>query len=900
MNATFPTEGINVLIEQGEDLFAFLKRPDLLEAIRGLRYDWDENRFDAKAELAAFLRNRGFVESDAPTALNRAGRLFLSRLLLHFEASIKGSESELTRKYDDFHLLSSGKNSIVFSATHILLGRKVVLKIVRPGASSDITSSLRKLGSVRNPALVLPIDYLELRIYDLLDQPLSVSCLVFPFVKGKTFREFLAQQNHHLNSQVAIAFAKQVGSALYELERIGAYHGDLHEQNILVDEYSPSGLVFKVVDISFDAMGSLPGEICRNNDIANFKQHVWRILAAQRAFIPRLSLRKYVGTRSYLKLSRVLADTTTSFEIVCSILQGDTDYNAYVVEKERFIRDHFETPASFRLQRYEEITDQTVAVKLFVPFDELMSKISDFGNVYVSGNRGSGKSTYLAALAFFPETSGALVDFERIFGVYFPCRQGEFKPLAPREGWDRELSRALLTRLMIIKIMRTTLEAVSAGLGAEKLTEPTDVTKLRDIVAMFVPPPGIVSVAPDVQSQVENLVSTMIRVEMSEVAALRTASAPPPYESDPRTLIHFFSALRETIPQLASTQFHLLFDDAGSPYVPENVQEVISDLMLLSNPIFCVKVSAEKLTFRFISSDGKQLEVGQDFFEHDISQVLFIGSDRSGLRRAVLERYFRRIVQERLEYFGYVSTDIVDYLGDDQLSPRELLDRLARARRDAYYCGWTTVWNIADRTPRNLLEIVSEIFSAGHIEQQTPPRVVPPREQNRAIRTISEKRLDSLSQISGAVTVEGREVSLGRRLFEVTTVIGSTFRKYLRSEASRPAKRQHLAIERNDLGELSAEADNILSRLVTFGVLDATKFEYSRDDEARKPIYVLNRIYCPIFGIGYRRDDHLRLSKGKLEMLLLNPNLFLKVGTRRLLDLKEGGEDDLFSYRLKL
>lgn len=71
---------------------------------------------------------------------------------------------------------------------------------------------------------------------------------------------------------------------------------------------------------------------------------------------------------------------------------------------------------------------------------------------------------------------------------------------------------------------------------------------------------------------------------------------------------------------------------------------------------------------------------------------------------------------------------------------------------------------------------------------------------------------------------------------------------------------------------------------------------YARDDEITKPVYVLNRIYCPAFAIGYRRDDHLRLSKGKMELLMLDPERFMREGTRRLRKDGEHLSDDMFDY----
>ena len=890
----------NRTIAERAELLALVDMPDLEDQLRRLDYDWTSRTFDADAPLAGLLERNGFVESGSGRArLNRMGVLLMARLLLQLDMAVDGDAAfgSLADKYERMRIMSAGRNSIVVEATHRLLGARFVLKLVRPGASESMRDSVRLLAQLDpDSAIVAPVDFLNVEVRDVFGATVALECLVFPFVEGVTFRAFLSQRPNHLNSQVVVAFARQVGRALAHLERLGGYHGDLHDGNIIVDQHGKMGLRFRIVDISYDAMGSLSNEVCRNNDLSNFKQHIWRLLSAQRLSMPNVSLRKYIGTRNFFRINELMSPRVLSFAAVCATLENDSAFDGFLVAKAQFLDEHFRTPKSFRLQRYEELTDPAMAVRLFVPLEQLIEKIRDFANIYVSGNRGSGKSTYLASLAFFPDAVSTVVKFERDFGIYFPCRQGEFRPLVTREGWSGEYDRRTVTNLIVTKVVRRTLELIAAGVAAKKLREAGSLSRLREIVSDFIPPPGLVSVDPTIQSELENYVSTMIRVEMDEIAALATG-APTAQDRDAMTLMRFLTVVRETFPDLAQTRFHLLFDDAGVPYVPANVQRVLNDLILSSNPLFCLKLSAEKLTYDFVSSQGKILEEGQDYLETDISHILFIGSGPGGLQRADLEHYFRRIVEQRLQHFQYDSTDIVDYLGNDQISIDRLLQLLAHQNKQAYYCGWTTVWNIADRTPRNLLEIVSEIFAVGGIDPDKPARLVEPREQDRAIRTISEKRLESLSQIPGVIEIRGERLSLGRRLFEVTSAIGSTFRLYLRAERGGRRVRQHLAIERNDIGDLVSDAEAVLRRLVTFGVFDQTKAAYARDDSVKKPLFVLNRIYCPAFKIGYRRDDHLRLSKGRLEQLLLAPDQFVRDGTRRL---REGDPDeapDLFRYK---
>ncbi len=399
-----PYPEMNAIIAKSafSSLRSLISRDDIGEFLRELDYDWSRNTFNSKAAIVPELEAQGFVERHGSLlGVNRMGLLFLGRLLLHFDVKKLGIGifGNLNDKYKDFQPLSMGKNSIVVEARHKVLDTRVVLKLIRPGASSEITKSVSRLSNLRADAvIVLPIDFLEVATVDLLGKPVSLGCLVFPFVEGITFREFLAQKNHHLNSQVVISFARQIGGsaprALGADRRVprrlarGQYSGG--------SVRAREGTRFKVVDISFDAMGSLPFEVCRNNDLSNYKQHLWRILSAQKLFMPRMSLRKYIGTRHYIRIMKVLSEETDSFFKVCGALASDSEFDQYLEAKKRFISERFRSPVSFRLQRYEEITDPTIAVKLFVPYKPLMEKITGFSNIYVSGNRGSGKSTYLA------------------------------------------------------------------------------------------------------------------------------------------------------------------------------------------------------------------------------------------------------------------------------------------------------------------------------------------------------------------------------------------------------------------------------------------------------------------------------------------------------------------------
>lgn len=889
---------VNAALVERRSLLDFVNSAKLSDLAK-LDHQWDTGTVKPNSEVYRVFSENGLVEEvEGQHKLSRAGCLLLGRIILRFPKIGEGKDIAFGA-YQFERRIRSGKNSAIYLARHKVLGHEVIAKILRPGASENIVDALQTMANLpKSSRVVRPIDILEIEYVDLLGKKVRLQCLIYPHVPGVSLRKFLAQESYHLNSHVALAFVRQVGSALAELEAIGAYHGDLHDENILVEESEEGRLSFHLIDVSFGAMGSVDHEECANSDMSNFRQHIWRILSAQKSFLPRMSLRKFLGTEQYRKLTHILSGEVETFKDVMFCLDDTSAQKAFRDQKSEFRKEKFGRPTTFRLQRYEEIIDPSEAARLFVPFPELMSKVTDFSNTFISGNRGSGKSTYLAALGFFPRSKSSNVDFREIFGVYFPCRQGEFKSLTGMAERTRDETQVFATHLLIVKAIRRTLEAVSQGTETGRLSRPSELGQLRSFLNGIVPPPGIISVESDVLPELRNFASTMVRVEMELISGASHDAFAAREKLGPASLIEFFSVVRRTFHELSSTRFHILFDDAGTPNLNSNFQKVLCDLILTSNPIYCVKFSAEKFTFEFQSSFGKVPENGHDYFEQDISRTLFVGSRNARLPRQELEDYFRKIVEQRLEYFGYRSQKIVDYLGDNPNISDVLIGLLAASRRDARYAGWTAVWNIAERTPRNLLELVSEIFAYANIEPNTVPRQVGLAVQDKAIRSISLKRLQSLSQIPGYVMIGGRRVSLGRKLYEIAASIGSIFRAYLKEEQGKKRKRQHLAIERNDSGELSEEASVILEKLISFGVLDDSKSEYARDDGVLKPIYVLNRIYCPAFNIIFRRDEHLRLSQKKMELLLLDPQSFVKVGTRRLAKLQAASKFDegLFGY----
>ncbi|TBX28276.1 lipopolysaccharide kinase InaA family protein [Nioella sediminis] len=876
-----------------------IRSADIDDLIQDFAYDWNENSFNPDSELARMFRIEGWIDQEV--ILNRLGLLVYGRMTLHFSEYDDALRSSIGN-YNISRELISGKNSTVFLVKHQILGNDVVMKVIRPGASIDLQKSLADLGGKDLPEnLVLPFEILRVKATDVFGNIVEVDALLFRYVKGITFANFLQQESIRLNPNIISSFVRQVGGSLAALEREGGYHGDLHDKNILVSQSISGTIKFDIIDISYGTVGSLSPEEARNSDLENFGTLVWRLLSNQRKTNPQVSIRRAIGSAAYFPIEKLLKNQVGSMAEFFEIYSSQSLYDAYLERKKVFLEEKFNPPGSFRLQRYEEFTDPATAAGMFEPLPALREKVVTFGNSYISGSRGCGKSTYLAMLGFFPSVSNALVDPKEIFGIYFPCRQGDFRSLSVHQEREQPPGPEYYRHIVIFKAIKRTLQTLTSAVNLGVLKKPDSYVAIRKILDEILPNPGIVTVESEIASELKNISNIVSDAELA------SANDPQYFEKAGKVLAteiqlaDFFDAVKSDFETLSDTRFHLLFDDAGSPYVPQTVQQAICDILISSNPHFCVKFSAEKHTFR-LEATGKKIEIGHDLFEIDITRTLF-GRRSAGLTTQEVENYFEGIVDKRLEHFKYASHSIVDYLGNDPGAYDRLMHRLMFGSRDAYYHGWSVINNSAGRNPRALLEIISEIFAVQGVLPSSDAKLIKPRQQDHAVRLVSDKRLNQLRQISGVFEFGGRKRSLGAHLYDVATTIGSAFRLHLRRQApSHPGfqvtPRSMIAIERNDIYDLSNASNFILKKLITFGVLEASIDYVARDDNRKKPVYILNRIYCPSFNIGLRRDDHLRLSASKLEFLLLSPDSFRQGGAEFVKDKNEDFHDivDLFDW----
>ena len=880
----------NQLVSAVEPLLAFLSRRDSSELLAITRIEWDTGRILSLAPpLRAALEASDCIGTDG-SVLNPRGLYLLGRLLIDIEA-LGEDPQVLQGKYRLVEQLAAGNNSVTFKAINVVVNRPCVLKMIRPGAAPELLSHLQALGVVGGePYLVHPTDLIPVPYQTLVGDQVNLQCVVYPYVEGQTLADYI-KTTPPVSPYFFEAFLRQVGFALAALEAAKAYHGDLHAGNILVTRSAGNVDGFRIIDISF-GIGTPSIYRERLSDSMLFQAHLWTALHALQGSLPRISLQKHLGAKLYYLLKVIVEAKKLRFADVLALIEKNQVYLEYLRVREDFIRSRFKEPAPMGLLRYEEITNPAAAVTLFEPYAELFNQLKVFGNALLSGERGSGKSTYLAALAFFPEADSGFVNPEVSLGVFFACRQGEFKLFSAENMTFDSSTRRGIKHVLVLKIIRRVVVTLAGGVANGRLTRPANYAELY---AFLRPHIGEVALGPYegvVVTPLDNLSAALQRNENRALHYLLQGGDPSEGGKllDELELRQFFEVVRRTIPRLEGTQFVLLFDDAGEPNIPRETQRILNDLVVSVNSVYCVKLSAERYSYELASPDGKALEIPHDYSFFDIGRFLAVGGGREP-ERVALRDYFRQLLAKRLNHWEYRSAEIESYLGILFQPLDDLVVALARSKRNAYYASWEIVWQLADRTPRNLLELVSEIFAAGNVTPQSPPRVIPARVQNTAIRRVSERRLRALTYLPGGIDTTRGNLPLGRHVFQFATAFGRIAKLYLHRGTGRERPDELLAIERNDSTPIAREAEEVLEALMRFGVLDESRYVVARDDRMTKPLYVFNRVFCPAFGISFRRESHLRLSRLKFEAFLLRPLEFVGSGTQFLSEMRRGEVD---------
>jgi hypothetical protein len=811
---------------------------------------------------------------------------------LHFEYKIK-------------ELIGSGATSFTFLAeqsdTHarrtlkVFLPRTVTYEQVDAALAkrSDLVhEQLPEVTDVGNARLVLP----DGRSYVL-------PCVAFTYVFGAmTFAKFL-KSGVNLNPAVYEQFIDRVGSALAAIEAAGLQHGDLHENNILVVAGDQPSRVkqFWVIDFIGVPSGASP-ELLVRKDLENFRDHLLNATLVGCQAYPGLPASQVLGHRAFRVLNRLRQGEYNSFKQLL-----EDFHRPSTLPSHHFVTPQLDDP--FKWLRVEAFSDPKLLFELFVPVPSRFETIARFGNTWISGPRGCGKSHYIRVLEFNAKvisearTDSRLrnkleslkYDFRSVFGILFPCRLGEFRSFEPEALGKAEFdydTKRFLKHILVLKIWNKTLCTIESGLKTlyAKTSEPILQPPLQvDSFCQFLEQRlGQLALIgrEDPMSLLSQCIKVCVARENSAIAVWnRPQSRGDSHLLNEADLDEFFAVMRATFPDLARTQFFVLVDDASAGAISFEMQKVLNSLVRAVQSNHCFKITFDKFMYTQETSDGRATDPRHEVTYVDLGEIASPAQKQSRADADTsvdLSSYMAEVVNLRLEAAGYKHR-VFEILGDSQPA-KEFLAALSRpgsirgqskGRRmhgKAYYAGWNIVLSLAHGSVRTLLELIEHIFRTAGANHEAPN--IPLALQDAAVRSYSRRQFSVIAMVPDDID----ERPAGPLLQSVISSFGRISREYLqRYDTGEPSRwYETITIERLDSLSLDPKAEKILKNLITYGLFLDEGVTFSRAQLGLIKRYDMNKIFAPAFRTTYRVRNHLYLSKSRLEQLLLDPAAFLR------------------------
>lgn len=853
---------------------------------------------------------RLFVLSDVASR-----RLDLTSFSLDFivgttiEANSIGVENPIRNDYLVESLIGRGATSFTFNAIQSSTHRRRALKIFLPNivTYADLNDAILKRRSIESEAFPDLVDVGEVQLILPNGSSLVVQCVVYDFVaSATTFTQYLFQQDNP-NRKILERFIERVGGALAAIESEGLAHGDLHEGNILVVDKGSGNVEFWVIDfIGVPKIRSAGLETA--SDIQNFRDQLLRAAIIFGERYHGYSARNFLGERVARILTGLRGGKYRSF----AELLNDYEQPATVIPT-----NHFDEPKRqpFDWLRVEFIPKADMLFKLFQPFQKRFEILNRFGNNWVSGPRGSGKSHYLRVLAFHPQTiveaendsqlaqkfSQLNYNFRNAFGVLFACRLGEFKMFSPQaltSGVFDLNTQNFLKHILVLKIWNKTLNAIRNGLettnteGQPLMVCPDDFDRMIDFLEERIGSLSIVESLKPLSVFYQACLTCTAR-ENSDISVWHIPSRRHTFKLlDETDLDAFFGMLRETFSDLSNTRFFILVDDASDGQVHFELQKVLNSLVRSIQANHCFKITFDKYMYTLDTADGRSLDTNNEGTYIDLGETV---SPTHRGKRDELSDYMAEVIDLRLKEAGYksgihallgTSQSVNDFLSalsipGSRRPKRNTISIRKEPRKKAYYGGWNIVWSISHGSIRTLLELIEHIFKHNNVDENTDS--IPLNLQDIAVRNYSNSRNKQILMLPGVYEDE----PLGDHLQAVLAAIGEVSRQYLENYDTGDATRWYetISFERNDRKKLSKSASLVLHELVKNGYVLDDGTTFARAQFGLEKRYDMNKIFAPAFLTTYRVRNHIYLGHDRLEELLLRPVEFVGRHKKKLKEL---------------
>ena len=787
--------------------------------------------------------------------------------------------------------IGEGATSITFRAKQSILNQDRTVKIYKPGhiSYSQVEEAIQKRSKITHPSIPKIFDIGQI-IVEFNGKEELLPCVVLEYIDGNalTFKDYLLGKKN-LPKSIFEKFIEDVGGALKAIEEANLCHGDLHEGNVLIESKKKTCFANKFWVIDFIGVpSSTSPQLETISDIENFKRILLHAIFIASELYPGYSIRLLIGDNVFRVLQNLRTYKYSTFTEMLN------DFNQPSLE---IPQDFFKSPLPepFEWLRVEQIPSHEKLYLLFEPLSSRFNKISRFGNAWISGPRGCGKSHYLRVLEFHPdvilqskrdqklrETLERInYNFLKSFGILFACRLGEFKQFNPEamnkiNDFDFD-TQNYLKYILILKIWNKTLNAIQKGLEAVNednepvLKNPENYNILINFLERKIGSLGIID-DNDPMSIFNQCYSICIARENAAISGWQYVEKRQDVNYlNEEDLDEFFNILKNTFPDLRETQFFILVDDATHGNMHFALQKILNSLVRSTQANHCFKITCEKFLYTLYTMDGRTIDLGQEGTYIDMGEITVKSRKRQKIAEySNFSEYMANVINRRLSEAGYQNS-IQEILGKSQ-APKEFLEGLTIKSSVSYYAGWNIVWSISHGSVRTLLELIEYIFKVNNVSQDV--KSIPLKNQDNAVRNFSIEHFKALALSAGSIDNK----PIGPILESIISAIGQVSKNYLMNYESSTDEKfyETISIERSDSLKLDQNAERILCELIRRGLLRDEGSNFSRAQFGLVRRYDLNKIFTPAFQITYRVRNHMHLRQGKFQKLLIDPDGFVK------------------------
>lgn len=703
---------------------------------------------------------------------------------------------------------------------------------------------------------------------------------VFDYVSGVDLNKYMKQKSSDVDVPFVENFLRTMLELLYELQRRGALHGDLHARNVLVaksefDIYERT--TFRVTDFGVRRISERTAGTSDYLGVASILGQLlgcieYRECGGRDRFV-------YDALRNDF-LQRHLIETDTSADpLACQpramLEKLDSLDTQYRKESERVSTD-YKLVTPFDYPNCEQMGNSHLLLKSL--YSDRLLGLSDIharSNVVLTGPRGCGKTTVFRALSLDYLTFVGDDDPSNMkyVGIYYRCDDLYFN--FPRyEQPERLEALDVPMHFLIATLLAAALEqlerwAVKYFKREYEKHEESLVAELWNLFNLRRPdgPSG---------DRLATLVGRLRNKERKRAAQKQrfahVAEQPVENYCGPGTMIEVCRFVRERFTFLKDRPFYFFIDDYSDPKITGALQANLNRLLMFRSPDVFFKLSTESpVSLNPEDVDGKKFVESREFSLLNLGLRYITGDPNQRRVRVFLEDLFRRRFREVREYPVSTLEELLGSAPRNENEAARALREKAREKEQRYYYGCDTVAAMCSGDIYYMIRLVSRMVEDyggkdGLATSDTTPRI-PPQEQNKAVRAAAGEFMESIRTLPGK----------GSHLAEIVSAFGNVARSYLLHETSGngPEKPPHQAsrIEPYEALQLSDDAQEVLKELLRYSVFIKDPRGKSRRGQL-VPRFYLRRYLIPHFGLTFSRRDSLQLENDELNRFLLDPRKF--------------------------